>query len=229
MLMLTGLAAMAQSGAGPSQSEAKADSALLKALEAVKNLEERVALLEQELVEVRLQARGGAGAAQAEAAGDGPVRRPQVEDEEPFDAAKHEAADEAEVAAVAKAVSVLLPANVKQATSIQGATGAGPATRASGLQMAVQAGGPKPLRRVEPLIPASMRNSIPGEVTVSVKVYVGANGEVMGTVPVRQGEPTADQIGILAAEAVTRWRFEPVLQNGQPVATQTMVRFRLAK
>lgn len=243
VVILTGLAA-AQSP--PPQDSGKAgasggETALSKALETVKNLEERVALLEQELLEVRLQSKAGPPAGSEGPPAAGGARRPQIEEEEPFDAGKMKASDDAEVEAVAKAVAVLLPANVRQLSNpeqpragspapvVEDGPGASAPGRAAASQMTVQAGGPKPTRRVEPVIPASMRSSIAGEVTVSVKVYVGANGEVIGTVPVRQGDPTADQICVLAAEAVTRWRFEPVVQNGQPMASQTMVRFRFAK
>lgn len=195
----------------------------------LKALEERVASLEQELAETRQQAKANPPAGEAGAGPDAAnVRRPQIEEEEPFDAAKLKASDDEEVEAVAKAVSVLLPANVKELSGPE-TTAPDSARLSTPASITVQAGGPKPLRKIEPVIPSSMRNSMTEEVNVSVKVYVGANGEVLGTIPVRQGDPTADQICVLAAEAVSRWRFEPVRQNGQPVAAQTMVRFRFAK
>jgi hypothetical protein len=230
-LILIGLT-FAQSQPCQEQETTTDASASDKILQIVKNLQERVAMLEQELVEVRLQRAQRANEANAASVA-GPetaagARRPQVEDEEPFDAAKMRASDEAEVEAVAKAVSLLLPDNVRRATE-EPVRASESGRIASATRVTVQAGGPKPVRRVDPAIPGSMRNSIAGEVTVSVKVYVGANGEVIGTIPVRQGDPTADQIGVLAAEAVNRWRFEPVQQNGLPVPSQTMVQFRFAK
>ncbi|MFN7924188.1 MAG: hypothetical protein U0Q16_29065 [Bryobacteraceae bacterium] len=91
------------------------------------------------------------------------------------------------------------------------------------------ASGPRPVRRVEPTIPASLKKSLRSDVTISVKVYVGANGDVVDTVPMRVGDPAADQMAAVAAAAVRRWQFEPARQNGQAHAGQTIVRFRISK
>jgi hypothetical protein len=251
LLILTAALAFAQqqpqAGDVVAVSADKAD--LLKALETIKKLEARVAQLEQELAGQQQQQQSRTGAAPdidnaPESAPPPPpdgARRPVIEEEEPFDAAKVNAADEAEVEAVARAVAMLLPDNVKQ---LSGAGKAAPAVDSdaffarsastSGLMLAapevtVEAGGPKPKRRTDPKVPASMRNSMAGEVNVSVKTYVDANGEVIGTVAVRKGDPAADQIAVLTADAVTRWQFAPVRQNGKPVPSQTVIHFRFTK
>lgn len=193
---------------------------LQKVVETVRQLEKRVETLEEELAEARLQMRQSAATS-----GGGGAQRPLVEDEEPFDSAKLKASDPAEAEAVAEAVAALLPSAVKRALQEQAQTPATPRPAAA----LSTASSPKILRRIEPVIPASLRNSITSEVNVAVKVYVSANGEVIGTMPVKQGDPVADQLGVLAADAVTRWSFEPVLQNGLPSAGQTIVRMKFTK
>lgn len=107
-----------------------------------------------------------------------------------------------------------------------------PAPQPSATQAQTQpaaSGGPTPTRRVEPSLPAGLKKSLRGDVSVSVKVYVGANGEVIATVPMKQGDPAVDQAGAIAAEAVKKWHFQPATQNGQPAASQTIVRFQFSK
>jgi TonB family protein len=80
------------------------------------------------------------------------------------------------------------------------------------------------LYRVEPAYPEEARQQgIQG--TVVLDVRIGVDGTV-DSVQVVSGPP---QLMQAAAEAVTRWRFQPRTENGQPVRMQTRVtlNFRL--
>ena len=63
-----------------------------------------------------------------------------------------------------------------------------------------------------------------GDVIISVKAYVDVTGTVIGAVPLRQGDPLIDELGVIAAESVMNWRFEPARDRGVKVPGQTVVR-----
>ena len=74
------------------------------------------------------------------------------------------------------------------------------------------------IRRVEPEYPAEARmQHIQGSVALDVQVL--GNGQV-GQIVVISGDPLLAQA---AVRAVKQWRFEPSLENGQPVESQTRV------
>lgn len=85
---------------------------------------------------------------------------------------------------------------------------------------------PRPLKRVEPVVNGPLKNSLKGDIIVAVKVYVAANGQVVGTVPMKQPDATANQLAAIAADSIKRWQFQPATQNGKPLAGETIVRLR---
>jgi protein TonB len=85
---------------------------------------------------------------------------------------------------------------------------------------------PRPLKRVEPVVNSALKSSLKGDIIVAVRVYVGANGQVLSTVPMKQNDAKAGQLAAIAADTIKRWQFEPATQNGKPMAGETIVRLR---
>ncbi len=71
--------------------------------------------------------------------------------------------------------------------------------------------------------PAGLRARMTSDVIISVKAYVDVTGAVIGAVPLRQGDPLIDELGVLAAESVMKWRFEPARDQGLKVPGQAVV------
>jgi TonB family protein len=75
------------------------------------------------------------------------------------------------------------------------------------------AGGPRPLQKATPVYPDEFRRrGVEGQ--VELQVGVDEEGTVQGVKVLRSLHPYLDQA---AVQALKRWKFEPVLQNGAPV------------
>ncbi len=83
---------------------------------------------------------------------------------------------------------------------------------------------PAPIGDHRPKPPAGLRARMTSDVIISVKAYVDVAGAVIGAVPLRQGDPLIDELGVIAAESVMNWRFEPARDRGVKVPGQTVVR-----
>jgi TonB family protein len=77
--------------------------------------------------------------------------------------------------------------------------------------------------RVEPHHPAAP-NAEPVQGTAIVDVVVGGNGQVEVVRPV-SGDP---RLLVSAAKAVHKWRFTPLLRNGQSVSFESNITFYFA-
>ena len=239
---------------------------ILAKLGGLKGIEERIALLERKILEGKTKSQGNptaplSGAPAPVLAKVSPavaikapvepveeitinMKRPMVEDEEPFDPAKllaAEAADAAEAAlraenaaATARAAAGVAAARAAEAAKQVRAAAAEPASATAVQPSPTPASpvvdtslvSPKVKRRVLPELSSSLRNSLSEEVTVSLSVEVAANGEVTGASPLEKGTPLIDQLNAVAIEAVRRWQFEAGTQDGKAVASQTTVRFK---
>ncbi|MDR7192447.1 energy transducer TonB [Luteimonas terrae] len=84
---------------------------------------------------------------------------------------------------------------------------------------------PRPVSTQQPEYPrASMRRGERGEVLLLVKV--GANGRVDGVDVVSSSQHR--RLDRAAISAVRRWRFEPAIRDGQPVAGELRIPFSFA-
>jgi TonB family protein len=82
---------------------------------------------------------------------------------------------------------------------------------------------PVALRRVPPSVPESVMG---GDVSADIEFVVDAFGNVVSPTIIAS---TDDVFGASALEAITRWRFKPAMQGGQPVATKVRQQFAMHK
>jgi protein TonB len=78
--------------------------------------------------------------------------------------------------------------------------------------------------RVEPYYPPVPSNSQPVQGTAIVDVVVGSNGRLEVVRPV-SGDP---RLVVSAARAVRKWRFTPLVRNGQSVSFESHITFHFA-
>jgi len=80
------------------------------------------------------------------------------------------------------------------------------------------------LEKVLPNVPRSARDTIEGHVRVHVKVGVDSSGDVTTATLVSPGP--SQYFAKLALQASRRWKFTPPQANGQPVASEWMLRYQ---
>jgi hypothetical protein len=82
------------------------------------------------------------------------------------------------------------------------------------------------IRRVPPVVPASIRPRIHGSIPLDVRVKIDAHGRVVSAVPV--SKPHSGVESFLAARAVyaaKQWRFEPAREDGKAVPGTEIIHF----
>jgi hypothetical protein len=82
------------------------------------------------------------------------------------------------------------------------------------------------IRRVPPVVPASIRPRIHGSIPLDVRVKIDAHGRVVSAVPV--SKPHTGVESFLAARAVyaaKQWRFEPAREDGKAVPGTEIIHF----
>jgi hypothetical protein len=82
---------------------------------------------------------------------------------------------------------------------------------------------PAPIGDHRPRTPAGLRARMTKDLIIAVKAYVDVTGTVIGAVPLRQGDPLIDELGVFAAESVMKWHFEPARDRGVKVPGQAVV------
>jgi periplasmic protein TonB len=82
-----------------------------------------------------------------------------------------------------------------------------------------------PIRKVRPAVPADLHSLLPESISVEIKVEIDAAGKVLNATPV--GGLTAMQklLAPQAVQAALLWRFEPARRNGEPVASESLLKF----
>ncbi len=84
---------------------------------------------------------------------------------------------------------------------------------------------PRPVSSPPPTYPrAAMRRGEAGDVLL--RVHVGSNGRTTSVDLVRSSQ--SSRLDRAATSAVRRWRFEPALRDGQPVAGELLVPFNFS-
>jgi len=65
------------------------------------------------------------------------------------------------------------------------------------------------------------------EVVISARIGVDENGRVTRAIPVTALGKVEQSIWRAYAPAISTWEFDPAMQNGQKVAGETIMRFRV--
>jgi len=85
---------------------------------------------------------------------------------------------------------------------------------------------PRPIHRVPPVIPSSIRPRIHGSIPIDVRVKVDRIGRVQSAESVtKTGDGLHKYLASRAVAAAKQWRFEPARDNGQPVAGEETLHF----
>jgi hypothetical protein len=84
---------------------------------------------------------------------------------------------------------------------------------------------PIPVRKTSPSVPANLRPMFRDGVTIEVKVAIDAQGEVISAIPVNLSSSNRKLLSPIAVQAALLWRFEPARRNGQPVGSETILKF----
>jgi TonB family protein len=95
----------------------------------------------------------------------------------------------------------------------------GSADRATRYEAAV------PIRKVRPSVPEELRSRLPDLTSVVIRVEIDAKGNVVGATPEESLTGTQKQLAQQAMEAARQWRFRPARRNGEPVESQSLLRF----
>jgi TonB family protein len=83
------------------------------------------------------------------------------------------------------------------------------------------------LRQVMPDVSRNALHTITGRIKIGVEVAVDASGNVTGTKLVSSGP--SRYFSERALTAARQWKFNPAQMNGQPVTSEWMLRFQLAR
>ena len=81
--------------------------------------------------------------------------------------------------------------------------------------------------RILPNVSPSARRTIQGHIRVGVRVSVDAAGNVAGVS--LQSRGPSEYFARLARESAERWRFSPAQINGQPVASEWILKFAFGR
>jgi TonB family protein len=130
-------------------------------------------------------------------------------------------------AAIVGAVLLMRPKQPGSSTGTRTAVSAPTSDSASGTRAEVPAphreSGGEVLERVMPRVSAGALDTITGTIRVVAKVDVDAAGNVTKA-RLRVAGPSK-YFARLALEAARDWKFRPAMENGQPVASEWVVRF----
>ena len=88
---------------------------------------------------------------------------------------------------------------------------------------------PKPIRQPAPSIPPGIRSRITGTIPIAVTVRIGANGAVTRVEAPHKGGGLTSYLAQRAVEAVRQWKFRPAMLDRDPVAAETVIRFRFRR
>jgi hypothetical protein len=88
----------------------------------------------------------------------------------------------------------------------------------------------KPVHKVPPVVPASIRPRIRGSVPIDVRVHIDARGRVTSAVPVvKQKAGLNSYLASRAVYAAKLWRFTPARENGKTVPSTQTIHFVFEK
>jgi Gram-negative bacterial TonB protein C-terminal len=82
-----------------------------------------------------------------------------------------------------------------------------------------------PIRKVRPAVPADLHSILPESISVEIKVEIDSAGKVVNATPVGGLTATQKLLAPQAVQAALLWRFEPARRNGEPVASESLLKF----
>jgi proteasome lid subunit RPN8/RPN11 len=82
-----------------------------------------------------------------------------------------------------------------------------------------------PIRKVRPAVPGDLHSILPESISVEIKVEIDAAGKVINATPVGGLTATQKLLAPQAVQAALLWRFEPARRNGEPVASESLLKF----
>jgi len=82
-----------------------------------------------------------------------------------------------------------------------------------------------PVHKASPAVPSNLRSVVENSVSVDVKVVIDATGKVVSAVPAEANMPAQKMLAPQAVQAALLWRFQPARKNGQPVRSESLLKF----
>jgi hypothetical protein len=82
-----------------------------------------------------------------------------------------------------------------------------------------------PVHKASPAVPSNLRSVVENSVSVDVKIVIDATGKVVSAVPAEANMPAQKILAPQAVQAALLWRFQPARKNGQPVSSESMLKF----
>jgi len=82
-----------------------------------------------------------------------------------------------------------------------------------------------PVRKARPALPPNLHAVVENVVSVDVKVVIDATGKVVSATPTEAHMPAQKMLAPQAVQAALLWRFEPARRNGQPVSSESVLKF----
>lgn len=82
-----------------------------------------------------------------------------------------------------------------------------------------------PIREISPTVPTDLNSSLSEPISIEVQVEIDTAGKVVSAAPI--GNLTAVQklLASRAVDAARLWRFEPARKNGDPVESESLLKF----
>jgi outer membrane biosynthesis protein TonB len=82
-----------------------------------------------------------------------------------------------------------------------------------------------PVKKVTPALPPRLRSLIHESVSIEVAVRIDVGGKVIEAKAIRATSTSQKLLSADAVQAAMLWRFEPARKNGNPVASETVLKF----
>jgi periplasmic protein TonB len=82
-----------------------------------------------------------------------------------------------------------------------------------------------PIRKVRPGVPAGLHSLLSGPVSIEIKVEIDTAGMVASATPVGSLTGAQKLLAPQAVDAARLWRFQPARKNGEPVASESLLKF----
>jgi outer membrane biosynthesis protein TonB len=88
---------------------------------------------------------------------------------------------------------------------------------------------PRPISQVQPIIPMELRPLLSKGVEIQLRVSINAAGKVTAAEPVLRYSGLTEHLSRAAVYAAMQWRFSPAMQDGKPIPSDTVLRFRFGR
>jgi hypothetical protein len=86
----------------------------------------------------------------------------------------------------------------------------------------------RPVRRVAPIVPSSLRSLAISGIRVQIAAHIDAAGKVVGAEPISRGNSLTNHLSSIAADSVRQWLFSPARRGGQNVPSEVVLQFQFS-